>query len=301
MATVVTRGRRNRADGVLRVRLREPIHFPDLSERRALKLASVAHYTSRAHFELWHRRIGAPDFQETTGIFTPLYYVEVETTDTVLDLHTKLHVHGETFLAKTLDASGQIDHLVRDGRHTVFAADRATTVARARFINVFTRYDPDPARRRVTALPAQMGLGEAPSRVTELPTAAALVPAGRGPDFAEAEARVWHYGQTDSNRHVNGMEYLRMMECYVADVLWRAGHDLRQLYFARARIVYRKPCFRGEGYRRVAWLRSEAPFVVTGAFYKDGDSATARPAVAIELTLAQHGDSLPGRADEGGE
>jgi hypothetical protein len=66
------------------------------------------------------------------------------------------------------------------------------------------------------------------------------------------------------------------------------GHDLRRLFFSRARIVYRKPCFRGEGYRREAWFQGEAPLAVAGAFRKADDPPEARPAVAVELTLAQH-------------
>jgi hypothetical protein len=153
---------------------------------------------------------------------------------------------------------------------------------------VFTRYDPDPARRRVTALPPELGLGPAPSRVTELPTIEALVPAARRPDFVEDAPRVWHYGQTDANRHVNGVEYLRVMEAFVADALHARGHDLARLFFARAHIVYRKPCFRGEGYRPLAWFRGEAPLVIAGAFVKSIDPAGARPAAAVELTLGQH-------------
>jgi len=276
---------------VLRARLRQPVHFPDLSERRALKLAAVVHYTARAHFELWHRRVGGPDFQQFTGVFTPLFFVDVEVTDVPLNPTTPLSVRGETFLAKTLTASGEVDHIVREGDHHVLARADASSevpVARTRLINVFTRYDPDPARRRVTSLPPSLGLGETPTRVVELPAIESLVPLGRRPDFAEADTRVWHYGQTDANRHVNGMEYLRSMECYVADVLGHAGHDLGRLYFKRARILYRKPCFRGEGYRQVAWFRGEAPLVVTGAFHKAGDAATGHPAVVVELTLSQH-------------
>src|SRR5215470_2035024 len=111
--------RRFHADTVLRVRLRERLHFPDLSERRALKLSAILHYAARAHFGLWHRRTGGPDFHDPDGVFTPLFSVEVETTDVALDLHSPVHVRGETFLAKTLDASGQVDHLVRVGRHTL--------------------------------------------------------------------------------------------------------------------------------------------------------------------------------------
>ena len=281
----------NPADIVLRPRLRESINFSDLTERRALKVAAVLHYIARAHFGAWHRRIPGPDFSQPTGVFTPLFFVDVETTDAVLNPMQPLRVRGETFLAKTLDDAGDIDHLVREGRHQLLTLDPAgveAVVARARLMNVFTRYDPDPSRRRVTALPEWMQLGAAPSRVTELPTLESLLAPDRVPDFAEATIRAWHYGQTDSNRHVNGMEYLRMMECYIADELRGAGQDLRRLYFQRARIVYRKPCFRGEGYRRAAWFRGEAPLVITGAFYKDGDRPGAKPAVAIELTLGQH-------------
>jgi hypothetical protein len=176
---------------------------------------------------------------------------------------------------------------VREGRHTVLDP-AGTLVARARLVNAFTRYDPDPARRRVTTLPPELGLGPGPSRITELLDLDALAPAGRRPDFVEQGDRVWHYGQTDANRHVNGMEYLRSMEMFVADALHAAGHDLRRLFFSRARIVYRKPCFRGEAYRREAWFRGEAPLVVSGVFRKAGDSPDGPPAVAVELTLGQH-------------
>jgi hypothetical protein len=156
---------------------------------------------------------------------------------------------------------------------------------------MFTRYDPDPARRRVTTLPLEMGIDGVPSRVSRLPTLEKLIPTGRSPDFACNETHVWHYGQTDPNGHVTGMEYLRVMECYIADVLQRQGQDLRRAYFSRARIVYRKPCFRGEGYRCTAWFRQEAPLVITGAFCGPDDPPGVRPAVAIELTLSRHQDA----------
>ena len=275
---------KNPADLVVRARLREHIHFPDLTERLALKLSAAIDYTARAHFGGWHKRLGGPDWSNPTGVFTPLVHVDVEVSDVPVNPEGAFQVQGETFLGKTVDASGATHRLVREGRHTVRDASR-NVVARARLLNVFTRYDADPVRRRVTELPPELGLGAAPSRVTELPDIGSLVPADRRPDFAEEAPRVWHYGQTDANRHVNSMEYLRSMELYTADVLHAAGHDLKRLFFARARIVYRKPCFRGEGYRRLAWYRGEAPLVIAGAIVKDGDT---RPAAAVELTLGQH-------------
>jgi hypothetical protein len=282
--------KRNPADVVLRAKLRETVHCPDLTERLALRLSSIATYTAQAHFGIWHKKLGSPDFTKPDAVFTPLVHVELEATDVRVNPREPFHVHGETFLGKTLDATGAVRHLVREGRHTVLRPD-GTIVARARLLNVFTRYDPDPVRRRVTTLPPELGLGDVPSRVTTLPDIETLVPPDRRPDFVEETPRVWHYGQTDANRHVNGMEYLRSMELYVADALHGSGHDLKRLYFARARIVYRKPCFRGEGYRRLAWFRGEAPLALAGTYVKTDDPADARPAVAVELTLGQHDET----------
>lgn len=279
----------NLADRVVRTRLREPVGFPTLTENRTIKLSSVSEYTGRSHFAPWHRILaGAHDFANMAGIFTPLVYVELETTDIPCDPTARLEVRGESYLGRSLDDSGAVRHLVREGRHTVSDAG-GTTLARARMLNVFTRYDPDPARRRVTALPSELGLGPLPSRLVEVPGIETLVDLARKPDFAEPQTHVWHYGQTDPNRHINGMAYLRAMEEYIADLLHNSGHDLKRLFSARARIAYRKPCFRGEAYRRAAWFRSEAPLALAGAFFKAGDSPGDLPAVAVELTLLQHG------------
>jgi hypothetical protein len=277
----------NPADRIVRTRLRETVSFPDLTERRALRLAAATHYTARSHFAPWHRILGTPDFAGLSGIFTPLVYAEIETADTACEPGAVLRVRGESYLARTLESDGSIRHLVREGRHTV-CDERGALVARTRLVNVFTRYDPDPARRRVTELPPALGLGPAPSRVTEVPGIDALVPRGRAPEFVESATHVWHYGQTDPNRHVNGMAYLREMEAYAADVLHARGQDLTRVYSASARIVFRKPSFRGDGYRRVAWFRGEAPLVLSGAFVAADHAGPARPVVAVELAFLRH-------------
>ncbi len=278
----------NRADRVVRTHLRERIGFQTLTENRAIRLSSVTEYTGRSHFAPWQRILaGTHDFENMAGVFTPLVYMELESADVACDPSAPVHVRGESYLGRVLDDSGAVCHLVREGRHTVL--DTAGRVlARARMVNVFTRYDPDPARRRVTLLPPELGLGAAPSRVLEVPGIETLVDVARRPDFAEAQSHVWHYGQTDPNRHVNGMAYLRSMEEYLADLLHQGGHDLKRLFFARARVVYRKPGFRGEAYRRAAWFRSEAPLILAGAFFKAGASPGELPAVAVEMTLLQN-------------
>lgn len=288
------RAPRNPADFVLATRLREPVRFTDLSERLAIKLSALPGYLSRAHFQAWHQRVGAPDFSDFRAVFTPLVFVDVEVADLSLAspaMRGGVRVRGGTHLAKTLDADGAVRRLAREGRYEV-TTDAGEAVGRARFVNVFTRYDTDPARRRVTELPPEMNLGTVPSRVIDIPETADVVPPlGREADFVEHEAGVWHYTQTDANRHVNSMEYLRSMEDFVACALAARGHDLRVLYPARARIVYRKPCFRGERYERAAWLRGDSPLVVAGTFRKHGERPDAPPAVAIELMFGVHAPS----------
>jgi hypothetical protein len=276
------------ADWVIRSRLREAVSFPDLTEHCTMRLASIQHYTARAHFVPWHRVLGRPDFKGLTGIFSPLVYVELEVFEVSLAMAGKVAVIGETHLARTVDEAGAIRQLVREGQHRVETLD-GRPVARARLVNVFTRYDPDPARRRVTAFPPEMGLGT-PSRITTFPDVETLLPADRSAEMTESGVHVWHFGQTDPNRHVNGVEYLRVMETYFADVLHGRGLDLRRLYAARARLAYRKPCFRGEGYRRVAWFASEASPVMVGAVTKEGDPPGGRPAAVVEVTYREHAE-----------
>jgi hypothetical protein len=283
---------RNPADRVVRTRLRETLHFPDLTERLTLRLAAVPRYTARSHFAPWHKILGMPDFAGGTGVFTPLTYVELVVDDVRCDLGGTLHVRGESGLARILAPDGSVRHLVRDGRHEVHRAD-GTRIGVGRYVNTFTRYDPDPARRRVVTLPASLGLGEAPSRTTAAPGVDDLLPAGRPADVRDAAPEVWHLGQTDANRHVNGMAYLQVLEAFAASALFARGDDLRRRWASRARIVYRKPCFRGEAYRRIAWLGDGEPRVVVAAIVKESDGPDARPAVVVELTMPAH-DPLPG-------
>jgi hypothetical protein len=291
LTTLRAMSKRPGADRIVRSRFRETLHFPDLTERVTMRLAAVSRYTGRSHFAPWTRILaGVHDHASQGGIVTPLVYVEVETTDAVCDPQSRIEARGESWLARSLDETGAIRHLAREGRHSVLDS-HGKLLGVARMVNVFTRYDPDPARRRILELPPELGLGATPSRTIEIPTVNSMADFSRKPDFEDAETHVWHYGQTDPNRHVHGMTYLRMMEEFVADSLYRAGHDLRLLYFARARIAYRKPNFRGEGYRRAAWIRSEAPLTLTGLFFKDNDPPDAVAATVVELTLQQHSPS----------
>lgn len=283
----MSRPARNPADAPLHVRVVEPVHFPDLSERRALKLTAVHRTVARAHFGTWIARTGRPDFASLTGVFTPLAHIDLSVTDLPLETTARLRVSGTSVLGRVLDADGRLRHLAREGHWKVSTLD-GRAVAEARLVNVFTRYDPDPARRRITELPPELGLGPLPSRTIAMPTLDDLAPTDRTAELRDTESRVWHYSETDPNRHVNGMAYLKNLEDYLLQALHQRGHDAARLFPTRARVVYRKPCFRGETYQRLAWVRGEAPLVVTAAVIGSAAPPATRPAMAAELSFGLH-------------
>ncbi|GIW41283.1 MAG: hypothetical protein KatS3mg076_1860 [Candidatus Binatia bacterium] len=291
-------------------RSRAEIRFPDLSERRALKLAAVMNYTALTHFRAWHRRMGAPDLWPH-GILTPLVYVELETTDLPVDFRDPVQVRGRTYLARATDDAGETTHILRFGEHEIFAGAALGTagskrrageeagprqtgesrIAGAKLLNVFTRSDPDPRRRKVLRLPPELGWGEVPSRILPFPRLEEHLPPGP-PAATDAARGYWHYGQTDPNGHVTATEYLRLMESFAYELLGERGYDPRRWYARRARCFFRKPCFRGESYRRSGWFFDGPEPKVVGVFSKGEDPGT-KPAVLVEIVFARHDEARP--------
>ncbi len=300
--------RDNPADATFSVRRSERMHFPDLGEDLTLKLAAIPHYTARAHFGLWHARMGRPDFGDQRTIFTPLVLVELEATATRVDLAAPIRVSGRARLARVLDASGALRGLAREGFYELSQPGRGRLGA-ARFVNLFTRYHANPARRRVTELPAAYGLGERPDRVLDLPSLEDVLdatPSGDLPRHDQAGAQpewlalfrdstplAFHYAQTDANRHVNGMEYVRLAQQAAAQALVELA-PLQEFWEARARILYRKPCFRGGRFRREARVTAEdgpeACFHTAVAIVPEGD---ARAACGVALDWRKNPPRAP--------
>ncbi len=263
------------------------VEFSDLSERQAVKLASMVRYVSRAHFKTWEGMRRLPDFNSLKGIFTPLVCMEIEATDVKVAPGESLLARSQSNFGKVLDATGAVRNITRDGTHQVFRED-GEKVGQVRFVNVFTRYDKDPAKRKITEIPAELGMDSLPSRVTELPRVETLLPLERMPDFPEGERGVWYYNQTDPNHHVNSLAYLHVLQDYVATRLHQTGQPMDRLWACKARLVFRKPCFRGEEFRRLAWQTSTEPLVIGAGIAKTSDPEGHLPANAVELTLALH-------------
>ncbi|HJL04739.1 MAG TPA: hypothetical protein RMH85_35060 [Polyangiaceae bacterium LLY-WYZ-15_(1-7)] len=141
--------------------------------------------------------------------------------------------------------------------------------------HVFTRPFAPPERRRVEALPADVGVG--PERAWRQVEDVLDAP-GEALDDALAHPAAVRLGlaHTDSNQHVNSLVYPRLAE-ERALAAWAEGDLL-----ARAlEIVYRKPSFAGDVLRVTARrLRREGRPGATVAFHAEGET---RPRVAVQL------------------
>jgi hypothetical protein len=253
------------ADTVFTATFREPQYFEDLTERCALKLTSMLRATGRPHYTLWEQAVGGAHFKERTGQFAPIYYMDIEVTDAPIVTREPLAIDVEIRLGKHLRGGGEVELLLSEGRTRVSSPGtdgRPVAVGRTLKQSVFTHPDADPARRRVTRLHPSLGLGEVPEREIRPVTEADLLgpPPGyrrRGdadPSFADADWHTWSYQQTDPNRHVHAMDYVRVLESFAGDHLARLGRSPREWVVHRVRILFRRPCFTGEGYRRTATL-----------------------------------------------
>jgi hypothetical protein len=253
------------ADTEFRGSFREPPYFEDLSERSAVKLTSMLRLTGRPHYTLWAQEIGGPHFKERTGQFFPIYYFDVEVTDAPIESREPVDVDVRIRLGKHLDGQGQVDRLISEAWTDVWsvAADgRRVRIGGSHKQAVFTSPHAPPGERRVRVLHPSLGLGDVPARTIRPMTMEELLAAPEGTTTGapciDPEAHVWSYQQTDPNGHVHAMDYVRVVEMFAADQLARRGRSPGGYFFARAEVLFRRPCFTGEWYRRVATIYRSA-------------------------------------------
>jgi hypothetical protein len=294
-ATRRYRATQRTADTEFRGTFQEPPYFEDLSERSAVKLTSLLRLTGRPHYTLWAREVGSPHFKERTGQFIPIYYLDLEVTDVPVETREALQVDVRIRLGKHLGPDGGVERLLSEAWTEVSAATadgRRLTLGTTHKQAVFTRPHPDPARRKVRVLHPSMGLGELPEREIRPFGLADLlaVPEGftGGEALADGEAHVWSYQQTDPNRHIHAMEYVRVMEAFASDQLARRGRSPEGYFFARARVLFRRPCFTGEWFRRTArcFTRGDGEELLVGSIHAAPDPeapVAGHPAAVVQL------------------
>jgi hypothetical protein len=285
-------------DEVLTGSSSEPPYFEDLTERCALKLTSLLRLTGRPHFSVWHERIGGLRFREETGQYIPIFFMELAVDDVPIETRANLTVEVEIRLAREAAPDGSIRRLLSEGRTRILApaASGVRAVGRTRKLAVFAHLD--PKRGRVTRLHPILERGDAPERRMTAPRAADLLhppvgyaAAAAGWTFAEREARVWSYQQTDPNGHIHAMEYLRMLDLFAVEALARQGRPPQSYVFHAANICFARPCHTGDRYvrRGTVWksLDGSGDDVFAGAVYKCGPDgvvgADDRPATVAWL------------------
>jgi hypothetical protein len=292
--------------------------FEDLSERGALKLHSTLRYTGRFHYALWEREVTGEDFFERTDQFTPIYSMELEVTDAPLNLREPLIVETTIRLGRTVDASGETTRIVGRAQQTLrgtAAEGGAVEVGTLRKHSVFTRPDGPREQRGVRELHESLGLGPRPPRTFRLLTTLDLSvpPADFDPDpvkktlsLADAGPHVWGYEQTDPNRHVHAMDYVKVMEGFGWDHLARGGIAAAGHFYDSCRILFRAPCFRGEGYLRTGRFeprdeRQGGGGLLIGEIHKVNEEGKprdpSRPAVAIQLGVRPNAHPASGPRD----
>lgn len=286
------------ADSVFRDSSTAPFSFDDLSERGALKLTSLLRITAPRHFRLFQEQVAGPTFFTAAAQFTPIYSLDLSVTDAPLAWGADFDVDVEIHLARQSNPDGSVRRLLSESTARVFgrAADSGKRVAIGATLKlcIFSRNHPDPQRRRVTELHPSMELGDLPSReimpddVSEL--LAPPPPYRRsGSDCVGVEPHVWSYQQTDPNRHIHAMDYVRTLDLFAVDQLALRGRLPAQYLFDRAQVIFRKPCFAGEIYRRSGahYSGPDGDLFVAGIHKlgAEGRDIQPEPAVAIRFHL----------------
>jgi hypothetical protein len=241
--------------------------------------------------------------------------MEMEVSDEPLDMREPLAVETEIRLGRTADAAGRTTRIVSRAEQKIRArslAGREVETARLVKHSVFTRPDAPREERRVRELHPSLGLGAVPPRAMQLLSVLDLdVPPAdfhphaerRAFEAEDAEAHVWGYEQTDPNRHVHAMDYVKVMESFGWDHLARTGVAAGGHYFASCRILFRSPCFRGERYLRRARFeprdeRTGGGGLLLGRILKAGDGGKpqgdTRPAVAVQLGFLPNAPPVAG-------
>lgn len=282
------------ADTEFRGTFEETTHFEDLTERAAVKLTSLLRLSGPPHYALFTREIATPHFKERTGQFIPIHYLDLEATDAPVPTRDPVRVDVRILLGAQRDAAGAVERLVSEAwtELTVPGLDgRALLLGRTHKQAVFTTADPDPAKRRVTVLHPSFGLGDVPRRDVRCVTVDDLLVAPpetvHEDELGTSGPLAWSYQQTDPNRHVHAMEYVRVAEAFATGALAARGRDPRRHVFVRARVVFRRPCFLGEWYRvRADWRTgADGAPVVIATIHPSAtpDGPLARPATVVQL------------------
>ena len=228
------------------------------------------------------------------GIAPVLYYCDFSNGPNAIGFGRRLRMAFEGRFCRQTDAG---DRLLMHSTHRIwgrarrqdshalgFEATQGEPVEAgcAEIIHVFTRPTAAPGEHRVSRLPAPADRLQVHDYPGSLPSPRDLQDLARGLTpvaLADAETACGVYGlpNTDVNQHVNVLEYIMGFENHFTTLVHAAGLGVNHHRIIRARMVFRKPFFPGQGYR------------LTGRLYRDGE----RTAMAADFFAAGSGADRP--------
>lgn len=241
-----------------------PTRYEDIAQDGRVKLAALPHGLGQVCWMKLLRRHPIAWIARSEGIVPILSRLVVEGGDGPVSVRRALEGRGCYRLAHTVDAAGEVDRIIlelwvdvhgRAGRTHGPPPDNAgerLRVGRVYAEHVFTRPFAPAAERKVRSLPASEDLPEVPEHRHEwmqapellaLPTGATALDAGPEIDGRETVFGLTH---TDSNQHVNSLEFPRLFEEAALRRLAGLGRRPGAQLVRWVDLRYRKPCFAGD-------------------------------------------------------
>lgn len=159
---------------------------------------------------------------------------------------------------------------------------------RAEIRHVITRPLAPPAERQVTAVPEELRALREHAWDQPWPSVEGLSAVPEGYERFDAGAwqertDVWGLPNTDINQHVNVQEYIMGAENQFTRLLLAAGLPVARHHIGRARLLFRKPFFPGEGYllRAQLYRRGDQTRMHGGFYLLEDQQPSPRPSAYV--------------------
>jgi hypothetical protein len=289
----------------------------DLDLSRNLKLRSFVKLVLAPVFRDLQPRLRYADMGKS-GITAMQYYADFENVPAEFGYGNDVAGHYEIRLCRSCSEAPrgsesqtqQVERLILETRATLrirqatappvalgFEPPLGTSAVAGvgRVLHVLTRSQNPPGQRWVNEIPPEIDFLEPHPLEGAYPTIPLLLafPDGIAPIAGAKQSGIWGLANSDVYQHIHAREYIFAMENAIAAALAEAAIPQDSYAPLRARMIFRRPYFIGQGYTfSVRLFRRDAEILAIGAFAAAGEDPlepAARPAVVLrfEGRLAQ--------------
>lgn len=243
-----------------------PVRYEDIAQDGRLKLNALPQALGQVCWMDLLRRHPVTRIARTEGIVPILSRLVIEGGVGPLSVRRALEARGTYELGHTVDATGGVNRLMlalwmdahgaAERTHGPPPPNHGERIRAGRVFaeHVFTRLFAPPEERKVLRFEGIEGLPEVPSARYEWRAGEALLalPEGAEPLDGDLEddavTTAFGLAHTDSNQHVNSLEYPRLFEEAALRRLSARGLG-SDLLMRHVELAYRKPCFAGDRVR----------------------------------------------------